>query len=363
MKTLCIDARMLTFSGIGRHLRTVLAEALLPLPLGLTLIGKKTELQAFVSKGTPPKAEITLVDDNSHPYSPLAWCSLARKIPRQADVFWSPHFTVPLGAQKRAQLVVATFHDLYPVWEHSVLPPWQKAWARLLMGSALRTAHTVVCISEFTAAELRRLFLETRELTVIPQSLDPFMRQKIKVAASGTDELTVLYVGNVKPHKNLSVVLRAMELVTHPKLRLSIVGERGAFLNKDNALDALLAKPEVAARTSFAGAVDDQELRQLYSSAAVLIQPSLYEGFGLTPLEAMVQGTPALVSDIPVFHEVYGAAVAYFDPSDAGQLAQKLDSLANNPKAIPEPGELLEKFSLANKVARYRALLVNGGNL
>jgi glycosyltransferase involved in cell wall biosynthesis len=142
---------------------------------------------------------------------------------------------------------------------------------------------------------------------------------------------TIIFIGNIKKHKGLSILLEAF-LAARKKLSdytLVIVGEKDAFRSTDN--DALAKIDSADSAVRFTGRVSDAELKKLLSSAALLVQPSLYEGFCLPPLEAMVCGTPALVSDIPVIREIYeGCPVTYFKAASAEDLEEKLLQLLWN---------------------------------
>ena len=130
---------------------------------------------------------------------------------------------------------------------------------------------------------------------------------------------SILFVGNIKKHKGLKTLLDAFEKACGKglKSKLVIVG------NKDNF------------RTG----------EEHYESSLTLVQPSLYEGFGIPPLEAMVCGTPAIISDIPVFKEIYsGFPVVFFKTGNSQELCEKLLEIEKNPAKI-ELGELKEKYS------------------
>ena len=133
----------------------------------------------------------------------------------------------------------------------------------------------------------------------------------------------VLFVGSVKPHKNVGGLIRALELaqrrIPHD---LVIVGRREGLITADEAV-AAKAKA-LGARVHFTGFVRDDLLKQFVKHADALALPSFYEGFGLPPLEAMACGCPALVSNAASLPEACGDAALYCDPHSPEDIAEKL---------------------------------------
>lgn len=125
-----------------------------------------------------------------------------------------------------------------------------------------------------------------------------------------------LYVGNAYPHKNLEVLIRAAREAC---VKVIFVGKSDYFYKR------LGIMPK---------SVSDAELKELYRHANALVFPSLMEGFGLPAVEAINEGCPVIVSDIPVFHEILGDSAIYFDPHDAAQLSELLHSKIEKPKKL-----------------------------
>jgi glycosyltransferase involved in cell wall biosynthesis len=133
----------------------------------------------------------------------------------------------------------------------------------------------------------------------------------------------ILFVGNVYPHKNLRVLLDAMKLL--PDLELVIVAKSSPFLSR-------ILAPYDQTRIHILSGLTDSDLASVYKRAAVLVTPSLMEGYGLTGLEALMLGTPVIASNIPVYREVYGNKVTYFDPKSAPDLIDKLKTVLKSKK-------------------------------
>lgn len=159
----------------------------------------------------------------------------------------------------------------------------------------------------------------------------------IKVMSSSPMNLPktyALYIGNAYPHKNLEFLIRNWEGISVP---LVIAGGRSIFYDR---LEKLITSKKII----HLGYVDD--LTELYKHAAVFVFPTLMEGFGLPPLEAMKHGVPVICSDIPVLHEVLGDAAIYFNPKDPNDLKKKLVyALANRKKLITAGKGQVKKYS------------------
>ena len=164
---------------------------------------------------------------------------------------------------------------------------------------------------------------------------------------------SILFVGNIKKHKGLKILLDAFEKAQKQGLnsKLVIVGNKDNFRTGDEeTVERLNNFP--TEKIEFTGRITNEKLRELYASSLVLVQPSLYEGFGIPPLEAMVMGTPAIISDIPVFKEIYkDFPVEFYSAQNSDELCQKLLEAEKSPKKI-ELGELARKYSYRKSAER-----------
>ena len=172
---------------------------------------------------------------------------------------------------------------------------------------------------------------------------------------SSQKENTIVFIGNIKKHKGLDCLLDAFILAKNKGLphRLVIIGEKNNFRTSNNAI---LRKIEsIGSDTvSFTGFVSNEQLINHLSAAALLVQPSLYEGFGLPPLEAMVLGTHALISDIPVFREIYADfPVTFFRAGDSDDLKDRIVELllGRTTITVSLPEYLVSKYSFQKTVS------------
>lgn len=242
------------------------------------------------------------------------------------EVFFSPAFVLPLGWHRAG---VVTVHDLnFEVSPHTI-HPLRRAYLRRFTRWSVRRARKVIVISQAIALDLIRLYRAPAEkLTVIPYGLDemfnPDYALQMATLAKQTyclPEHYLLYVGTLEPRKNLPRLLegyaRALSQAELPPLVL--VGA-GGWQHK--RICSMARDLQVDNRVFLAGYIPREHLPGVYASATALLYPSLYEGFGLPPLEAMGCGTPALVSNVSAMPEVVGDAAVLVDPYKAESIAQ-----------------------------------------
>jgi glycosyltransferase involved in cell wall biosynthesis len=311
-----IDARLVGAAGIGTYLRNLLPRVIAAKPdWQLTLLGRSQELNQF---DWAQREHVSLVSCEAPIYGLAEQVQLAARIPRNTDLMWSPHYNIPLS--HRGPLLV-TVHDLC----HLALPQFvagahRRAYARFMFGAIRRRASRIVCDSEFTKRELCRLvgYREPEPVTVHLGVNPRWFR--IEAATRPHPRPYILFVGNVKPHKNLVTLIRAFETVARSVPHdLVVVGRQSGLLTGDPA--ALRAAEALGQRVRFTGEVSDESLEQFFLNADAFVFPSLYEGFGLPPLEAMACGCPTVVAQAGSLPEVCGNAALYFNPCDSSELA------------------------------------------
>jgi glycosyltransferase involved in cell wall biosynthesis len=238
-------------------------------------------------------------------------------------LLWSPGNTGPIGVSRQ----VLTVHDAatldHPEWFERKFALWYAA----LLPRLIRKVRAVITVSHFSRERIVQLTdVDPESVHVIPNGveprfhpLDPESIQKVRTKFNLSNPY-ILSVGSLEPRKNLPLLLEAWRLGRFEGATLAVVGASGHLFPKFQ-LDSL---PE---RVSLLGRVDDEMLPVLYSGAAGFVYPSIYEGFGLPPLEAMACGCPVAVSDIPAHREVCGSTATYFDPFRADDLSSKLQFL------------------------------------
>ena len=318
-----LDARMVNMSGIGRYLAEIIPT--LSKSVNLTCIVGDGGVNFMQTHGINYKicnAKIYSINEQ--------W--LIPAIIEPCDLFWSPHFNIPL-LPIRAKNRMVTIHDAYHLAFIKDLSIKERLYAKLVFRMALQLSKVVVTVSEFSKKELVKYTSSSfsEKIQVILNGVTAFPRSKAN-KEKPTNRRYLLYVGNVKPHKNLKNAVLAFRqfCIAYPDTNFGfkIVGQKGGFINSDSKVDAVLNSDDVIkGKVEFTGFVDDAELTELYENAHCLIFPSFYEGFGLPPLESMKLGTPAIVSNRASMPELCGDCVLYFDPADINSIFLSIQSI------------------------------------
>ncbi len=255
------------------------------------------------------------------------------------DIFHATNYQAP--ALRKAALVI-TIHDLNFVRFPEMQSKGIRRFMRTLPGLAAQAAAILVD-SEFTAAEVADiLHIGPDKVRVIYPGLDPKFRRPAEdeieraLDCYRLNRPYVAYVGNMHPRKNLYTLIEAYALLHKQGLehKLAVIGGGGlgALNNREYLkLTQMVAQAGLEDSVVFTGYVPDKWLPALLSGADALVLPSLYEGFGLPPLEAMACGVPVLVSRRASLPEVVGEAGRYLeDPLDAAEIAAALGNLLDD---------------------------------
>lgn len=226
------------------------------------------------------------------------------------DVFHATYVLPPVMSCR----TVVTVHDitfaLYPEW----FEPRVRAMLSFLVPRSLRSADRVITISQQSKRDIVERYGIPEEKIAVTH-LAP--RPAFAVPTEGmTRQPFFLAVGNLQPRKNLDVVVRALALLRHdfPEASLLIVGSPGPRSDELRTLVRTLGLDDVV---GFAGYLSDEELRERYGQCIAHVHPALYEGFGLTPLEAMAQGAPVIAAGDSSIPEVVGDAALLAPPGDS----------------------------------------------
>ncbi|HEX3778278.1 MAG TPA: glycosyltransferase family 1 protein [Pseudonocardiaceae bacterium] len=241
------------------------------------------------------------------------------------------HATTPLAppAPKRGRSLVVTVHDTVP-WTHpETLTKHGAAWHRAMISRATQRASAIVVPTNAVAAELSQHAPGTARVHVIGHGVPKPLTEPIEEGAAdrirrrlGLPGRYVLAIGTVEPRKGLDVLIEAMARPSAPGLPLVVVGQPGWGGVNLAALASHRGLP--AERLMVLGKVSDAELGVILRAAAVLVVPSLAEGFGLTLLEGMALGVPVVHSDAPALIEVAGGTGVMVRRNDSAALAGAL---------------------------------------
>lgn len=318
MSGIAIDARMILSSGIGTIIANVAPRLIARNPgWRFQIVGDPGILAGFALTGAPNVEVVpftapiyTIAEQTGFPVAQLAGSA----------ILWSPNYQTPLRWKKK---LLVNVNDM----AHLVLPEMRNSLAKQLYARAMfarvrARADVVAYISQFTADEFHRLVGR-------PRGVERIIHCGVDEAwfsippGSARPRPYILFVGNVKQHKNLSRLLDAYDRIKADIPHdLVIAGRKEGFITGDNAV--LNRIDQFAGRVAFTGYISDAAMKQLYGGADALVLPSLYEGFGLPPVEAMAACVPALVSRAASLPEVCQDAALYCDPLDVADIAAQL---------------------------------------
>jgi len=273
------------------------------------------------------------------------------------DLFFAPAYTAPLGTGLPLAL---TIHDISFIAH----PEWFRAGEglrrRWLTRRGAGLASVIFTDSQFSRAEIERhLQVDPGLIQVIPPGTAPPLTGR--EASSPPREPLVLFVGSLFNRRRLPDLIAAFALATgrRPDARLVIVGDNRTWPRQD--LVAVAAAHGVSARTDFRSYIPDAELASLYARASVFGFFSEYEGFGLTPLEAMAAGVPPVVLDTAVAREVYGDAAVYVARGDIEGAARAIEGLLADPasarRVLERAPAILGRYAWDDAAARTLAHL------
>lgn len=328
-----LDARMLRHSGIGTYLQGLLGEYgrhpfFQRLPLGLAV---SPALLAEVNGATQSFAFrspiYSLREQLEYPFQ-LGRCRL----------WHAPHYNVPL-VKGKSRLVV-TVHDLiHWIFRKEFFSRAQALYARTLFQGVVRQADRIIAVSRQTRDDLIQHFGASPDrIRVIYEGVSPEFasappeeEQKKILAKHSLPKRFFLYVGLLKPHKNIDRLLGVFERLRSEgriESELVLVGRKDRNYPEGSKR---LARLQTGSGIHWLERIDSRrELASLYASAQALVHPSFYEGFGLTCLEAMAVGTPVVVSQAASLPEVVGESGYYIDPYSEDSIRQALVEVEKN---------------------------------
>lgn len=321
---IAVDCRMLGMSGIGVFLENIVTHLLSDFSENVyVLIGKEEKLRRFREY---PNCRIIDVDINIFSFKELFQFPV--KDINACDVFYSPNFNIP-GFIKIP--VYSTIHDVVFLDVDGLTGRIGKYIRKWMLWRAIFLSQKIFTVSEFSKSRILYHFPTDKKIEIIHNAVSDNLKKQSARYPVSIKEKYIIYVGNIKPHKGLGTLLDAFKLLREKgiKEKLYIVGNAANFRTPDTKVVELMKS--LSEEVVFTGYVSDDDLFNLIRNASVLVQPSVYEGFGIPPLEALYLGTSVLVSDIPVFKELYSSLnVKYFQTGDMEDLANQLLSLLSS---------------------------------
>jgi len=361
MTSITIDIRKIFDSGIGTFIQNILPVIISnKADFTFHLLCYKNELSQLEWVNA---RNVNLIECSSKQYSIKEQFEIPLKIPKGTDIFWAPHFNVPLlplGAKKK----IVTIHDVFHLAFWKDLNIAQKIYSKLIINHAVKNFDEIVTVSEFSKNEIIKYTKvnESKIKTVYNGiNFDKYSLANCdnKNCSIRLPEKYILYVGNVKPHKNIGGLIMAFMSIEPEfikEYKLLIVGKKEGFIVNDEKIqNAIKNDGLLNEKIKFTGKVSEDELVKIYKNADMLVFPSFYEGFGLPPLEAMAAGCPVICSNAASLPEVCVEAAMYCNPYDHIDIAEKIRKLILNNdirKKLIEKGKIRAKHFSWNDCAK-----------
>ena len=332
---IAIDARKLHDFGIGTYIRNLLKHLASFDPDTEYVVLCRPQDRESVRQMAP---NFTPVAEQAKPYSIREQIALpVRLLTARVDLFHAPHYVLPPLVPCRS---IVTIHDCIHLMFPQYLPNRMAyVYARASLAAAATRASRILTVSETSKSDiLRYCNVPAERIIVIPNAIDdrlatpPLIEDVQRVRERyQLDGPFALYVGNIKPHKNLERLIDAFHLVRREgfeRLKLLIIGDQ---ISKFPRLRRAVDRYKLHKHVRFLGYVGDDTLAALYRLATVFVFPSLYEGFGLPPLEALASGTPVVTSNVSSLPEVMGDAAVLVDPYSAKSIADGIQRVLVDP--------------------------------
>jgi len=321
---IAVDCRLIGQSGIGTFIQNVVCHMVADSSVQFLLIGDAALLAPYTGC---PHCRIVGCTYPSFSLKEL-FCFPTKEVNR-CDAFFTPNFNIPSGIRVP---VFSTVHDVVFFDVEGVCSAFGRFLRRCYIQRALNISKTVFTVSRFSRSRISSLFRCPTELSVVCNGVSQELADYRSTHAMPARGDYIVCLGNLKKYKGVRDLIKAYSKARATggvDYTLKIIG-RIDFRTRDEQLESLLGSSSDG--IEFVTDADNARVYSLLAGARALVSPSHYEGFGIPPLEAMALGTPVILSDIPVYKEVYGHfPVTFFRVGDTDDLCSKLCSLPAAP--------------------------------
>lgn len=332
---IAVDARFVGKSGIGTYIENVLGCFLAEHPEHSYLIITDQRGRYHESSNV----EVQYCDIK--PFSTKELFRFPLERVNGCDVFYSPYINLPLGIKVP---VFSTIHDVIFLDYPGLVSSLGKCVRRMFFLHAVHKSKCIFTVSNFSRSRIQHHFGNKKPIVVTYSAISNQIKKYEELVSQKDDYY--IYVGNIKKHKGLKVLIEAFNQAKKEglKSRLFIVGDCAKFRSSDESFNETLNSCD---GVEFTGFMSNEKMFNMISRAKALVLPSFYEGLGLPPMEALYLGTNAIISDIDVFKEIYGdLPVCFFktgcveslkrtllnfnaEPFDVGKIREKIDKTYN----------------------------------
>jgi len=350
---LYIDGLFYKGSGIGRYYESLTKEFAKRNIKIYTTVPKKFQNEFEKDFHNLQNIEPLFVDYDKFSFKGfIKQSELLKYLERYVDIFLYPHINLPLYIPGKT---VCTVHDLRPFtkwWDRSGI---KRYVFKLFFNRAVLKSKAIVCISQTVKDELLNHNPDIKEkIKVIHNFIEDKFVESQKLMPV-VDKPYILFVGNRKKHKNLTTLIKAFALIIDKIPHYLVVA--GSKDSNVDEIDILKRKLSVSDRVIEFISPPDDIIISLYQYSDLFVFPSLFEGFGLPPLESVSLGCPVVLSDIPILNEVFGDTGYYFNPYSENDLANKILSVLTDKtkrdNLLKKQKERLKIFDKNNIIDEY----------
>jgi glycosyltransferase involved in cell wall biosynthesis len=288
----------------------------------------------------------------------LKQSKILKKLENEVSLFFYPHVNLPYYIPKNT---VITIHDLRPLtqfWDRNEI---KRRIFIFYLKRAFKHSTKIVTVSNTVAKELKQNFKWLdKDIEAIYNFIDDKFTNYNQQNKRIIDKPYLLFIGNRKKHKNLELLIKAFAKIDDKIPHcLVIAGAKDEDKRKDE-IDVLIKKLNIQNRIIQLIKPGDETIINLYSFADLFVFPSLFEGFGLPPLEAVSFGCPVILSDIPILREIFGEAGFYFNPHNEEDLANAILKVISDKKfkigLLEKQRERLKIFDKDKIIEQYISL-------
>jgi len=362
---ICFDIRKYYDFGIGTYIQELLAQFQNDPELEFTYIISPHHDKAQLQKELRGK----FVVDSSGLYSVRELFSISQRANKEkVDIFHEPHYTFPYFLSVPGVVMI---HDIIHIRLKEFYSPFHRLYAKTIVKHACRAAKAVLVNSQFTKQELMnvcRVEEDKVHVTYLGVSKSFYESELEEYKDSFRRRFNlfipyILYVGALKPHKNIPILFKAFSKIRESHDCLLFMA--GESLDNYPELQSLAQELNIQQSILNPGKLSQRDLRAAYQCATMLVLPSLYEGFGLPIVEAMASGIPVVGANATVIPEILSNAGYLFEPHDELDLANKINILLTDETLrndlIAKGYERVQHFSYAQCALEtkkiYKAIL------